>query len=361
MSEIVFILGAGASKDAGAPLMADFLDRADQLRREGKVDQFKADFNRVFDARSNLQPVHSKAKLEFHNIESLFAAFEMARLVNKLPGMSNEDIESVLLSIRRLIFATLEKTVVYKTHGEAILPNETYKSFALLVNDLNQEGSPNRCSIITFNYDLALDHALWAVGRPPNYHLGETVEWHYTTFLKLHGSLNWARCSKCRKIIPWSFDNFFTKFRFHNLRDSHVVYLDLASKLSSSDLSHCGQSVSHDPLIVPPTWNKTAQHQDLSRVWQRAAFELSDAENIFVSGYSLTETDSFFRYLYALGSVGKTLIKRFWVFDPNESVRSKFVDLIGSGAEPGFRFQKSTFSEAIDFIRRELGIKKKTA
>lgn len=365
MSEIVFILGAGASKDAGAPLMADFLDRADQLRREGKVDQFKADFDRVFDARSNLQPVHSKAKLEFHNIESLFAAFEMARLVNKLPGISNEDIESVLQSIRRLIFATLEKTVVYKTHGEAILPNETYKSFALLVNDLNQEGSQNRCSVITFNYDLALDHALWAVRRPPNYHLGETVRWDYTTFLKLHGSLNWARCSKCKEIVPWDFDDFFKKFRFLNLslNLSHspaVVCLDLASKLSDSGLTHCGQSVSHDPVIVPPTWNKTEHHQGLSKVWQRAALELSDAENIFVSGYSLTETDSFFRYLYALGSVGKTLIKRFWVFDPDESVRSKFMNLIGSGVERGFHFEKCTFSEAIDFIRKELGVKKKT-
>jgi hypothetical protein len=28
VSDIVFILGAGASADAGAPLMADFLDRA---------------------------------------------------------------------------------------------------------------------------------------------------------------------------------------------------------------------------------------------------------------------------------------------------------------------------------------------
>jgi NAD-dependent SIR2 family protein deacetylase len=360
LSEIVFILGAGASKDAGAPLMADFLDKADELRREGKVNQFKADFDRVFDARSNLQPVHSKARLEFHNIESLFAAFEMARLVNKLPGISNEDIESVLQSIRRLIFATLEKTVVYKTHRENILPNETYKSFAQLVSDLNHSDNQNRCSVMTFNYDLALDYAMLTVGRPPNYHLGEPVKWHCTTFLKLHGSLNWARCSKCREIVPWGFDDFFRKFQFHNLSETHAVCLDLASKLSSSELKHCGQSVLPDPVIVPPTWNKSEHHQSLSKVWQRAALELSDAENIFVSGYSLTETDSFFRYLYALGSVGKTLIKRFWVFDPDESVRSKFMNLIGSGVERGFHFEKTTFFQAIDFIRKELGIKKKT-
>jgi hypothetical protein len=40
MSEIVFILGAGASKNAGAPLMANFLDKADELRKEGKLDEW---------------------------------------------------------------------------------------------------------------------------------------------------------------------------------------------------------------------------------------------------------------------------------------------------------------------------------
>lgn len=38
MSEIVFILGAVASKEAGAPLVAEFLDKAGELRKEGKIE-----------------------------------------------------------------------------------------------------------------------------------------------------------------------------------------------------------------------------------------------------------------------------------------------------------------------------------
>jgi hypothetical protein len=33
MSEIMFVLGAGASKEAGAPLMGEFLDAADDIRK----------------------------------------------------------------------------------------------------------------------------------------------------------------------------------------------------------------------------------------------------------------------------------------------------------------------------------------
>lgn len=48
MSNVVFILGAGASKQAGAPLMADFLDVATDLLRSNRVDDKKDHFERVF-------------------------------------------------------------------------------------------------------------------------------------------------------------------------------------------------------------------------------------------------------------------------------------------------------------------------
>ena len=356
MSEIVFILGAGASKEAGAPLMADFLDKADELRRGGELNQFKPDFDRVFNAISALQSVHSKAELDLDNIESVFAAFEMGRLINRLPGMSDDDIESLLVSIRRLILITLEKTVTYPVRDGNIYPNNSYNSFAELVNILNDDGKQNRCSIITFNYDLALDYALNFSSHPADYCLSETTKPGYTSLMKLHGSLNWARCSKCKEIIPYDFHAFFQKYSFPFLgeREIQFVRLELGSKLASSGLKHCEEDIKSGPVIVPPTWNKTEYHQGLSKVWSRAASELSDAENIFISGYSLTESDLFFRYLFALGSVGQTRIKRFWVFDPDEeNVRHRFEKLIGSGSKAKFVFKKQTFGEAINLISGE--------
>ena len=74
------------------------------------------------------------------------------------------------------------------------------------------------------------------------------------------------------------------------------------------------------PDVVPPTWNKSQYHGELESVWKAAARGLSTAENIIVCGYSLPESDQFFRYLYALGTVGELRLKNLGVFDPNEEV-----------------------------------------
>lgn len=360
MSEIVFILGAGASKEAGAPVMAEFLDKADELRRGQKLGEFQEHFDRVFEAIWALQQVHSKSQLDLDNLESVFGAFEMGRLTKKLPGFQPEDIEPVLQSIRRMMVRTLEMTMKYRIENGTVHPFSNYLALAKLIEDLSRVGRSDRCSIITLNYDIAIDHALDCMHRPPQYYVAGVSPHGATTLLKLHGSLNWARCSKCAAIIPWAISSFM-----HQIRPSLMMseakggFLNVGTLLSSSGLTHCDQDVGPDPVIVPPTWNKTEYHRTLASVWERAAFELSESENIFVIGYSLTETDSFFRYLYALGSVGRPRIKRFWVFNPDEhTVRPRFEKLIGSGIANRFVFHPIVFSDAVRAIRRELIPKK---
>ena len=51
---------------------------------------------------------------------------------------------------------------------------------------------------------------------------------------------------------------------------------------------------------------------------------LSVARNIIVVGYSLSASDQFFRYLYALGTVGATRIEKFLLVDPDKTVKSDF-------------------------------------
>jgi dimeric dUTPase (all-alpha-NTP-PPase superfamily) len=75
MSNIVFILGAGASKQAGAPLMKDFIDTARDLYSSNDVDNKNEDFQKVFTAISELQRVHSKSNLDIDNIEAVFFSF----------------------------------------------------------------------------------------------------------------------------------------------------------------------------------------------------------------------------------------------------------------------------------------------
>ena len=359
MSQVVFILGAGASRQAGAPLMADFLDRAEHLMAKGRVPEHEKHFRKVFEAIARLQSVNYKSYLDLDNLESVFAAFEMGKLTGTLGGLSREQIEDLVGSMRWVIWSTLENTMNFPggEGREGSLPGipVPYRSFAELVRDLNASGSV-RCSVITLNYDLALDYALARIGPGPAYCLATSTE-AGTPLLKLHGSLNWCECKTCKAIVPWEIRDFFQRFHYDEfaLREAESVHLDLSRHLSRSGLKHCDEDIIPEPYIVPPTWNKAQYHASLSRVWGRAAQELGTAEYVFVSGYSLPDTDMFFRYLFALGITGETRVKRFCVYDPNpDDVGPRFEKLLGSGLRQRFEVKEATFGTAIGEARGEL-------
>ena len=122
---------------------------------------------------------------------------------------------------------------------------------------------------------------------------------------------------------------------------------------------HCGLPLSNKPEVVPPTWNKGKYHQELSKVWRAAANHLSQAENVFIVGYSFPETDEFFRYFYALGSVGSTILRNVWIVDLDEAVTNRFRQVLGAHAlaPECFRFVEITFADAIPTIAEKLGVK----
>jgi hypothetical protein len=260
MSQNIFILGAGASKEASAPVMADFLDKAREIYSNGEIEEFKEVFKIVFKAISELQPIHSKSELDIYNIESVFAAFEMGKLINKLPGISNRKINQLIKSMRKVIYATLNKTTYLEVtkRFESSQANDSYNALIKLIKDLNRQSSINS-SIITFNYDLTLDYSIYKHGFLVNYCLGENERQSNINLMKLHGSLNWFTYFKKRIIIPLYFDVILkdagiTKFFPHDVGD---YYFDSIKISSGVNFIYKGEKVKSEPFIVPPTWNKT--------------------------------------------------------------------------------------------------------
>jgi hypothetical protein len=111
--------------------------------------------------------------------------------------------------------------------------------------------------------------------------------------------------------------------------------------------------VSPEPVIVPPSWNKNDYHKALSDVWAASARKLETAENIFIIGYSLPETDAFFKLLYALGSVGGAPLRRLYVFNPDVSgvTEKRFASLLGPAALARYQYEPLTFKDSIGFIK----------
>jgi hypothetical protein len=356
MSNVVFILGAGASKQAGAPLMANFLDVSTDLLRANRVGESKVHFERVFTAIGGLQAVHSKAQLDLNNIESIFTALELGRIIQRVPGMASEAIAETIGSLKELIVKTLETTIPFPTRKSWIGVPKPYEAFGELIKYLATEAFPTQTSsILTFNYDVAADMALFRAGLGPNYviesspHTNSAVD-----LLKLHGSLNWATETEGRRIRPLHLHHYFQKYSIMGFEESGEITMPIGSQLREYFGRHAQPpvQVEAEPVIVPPSWNKADYHHALSNVWAAAARHLSEAEHIFIAGYSLPETDSFFRHLFALGSVGKAALRRLVVFNPDQAVDSRFRSLLGPGALARYEFHPLTFEESINFVRK---------
>jgi len=361
MSETVFILGAGASQEAGAPLMNDFIDVAYDLRKRlTNENEIVWKFDLVFKALTALEASVAKANIDLQNVESVFAAFEMAKLLGRLGSLSVEEVNNLPMAMTKVIERTLEETISFPVTGvegqRKVAPPIPYGDFVELIQEITDgDTKPQRVSILTFNYDVCLDYALHFNSLPVNYGLDEQRKEGIKLF-KLHGSTSWILCPGCNQVVPWYLEQFFTNRNWRLWPEDASKRLDVAAK--TKEFKHCGDTPAAGPMLIPPTWNKAEYHRQLSNVWRAAAAEFADAENIIVSGYSLPETDHFFRYLYALGATGGGgRLKRFLVFDPDKDVESKFKSLLGPLAASRFCFYDFPFKGAIPTVRNILGIK----
>lgn len=353
MSNIVFILGAGCSKLAGVPLINEFLDTAHRLHTIEEVKPQSEHFERVFKAIGSLQLVHSKAQLDLNNIESIFNAFEIANTIKKLPGFDSDAIPQVIQSLKEVIVATIQKTLVFPVFQSRLAIPPPYDSFAKLLSYLTQQATPRETiSIITFNYDIAIDVALYLSGIRYDYCI-ENTDCSGIPLLKLHGSLNWASRTTDNAIIPLTLSEYFKYYHLTFPQDRRNTIIPIGSQLKEYFSKHSQEQVNNEPFIVPPTWNKADHYASINSVWARAAYDLGEAEYIFIIGYSLPGTDFFFRLLYALGTVSDTPLKSIKVFNPDggSSIQERFESILGAAAKARYKYTKFTFQDAIPSIR----------
>jgi hypothetical protein len=106
--------------------------------------------------------------------------------------------------------------------------------------------------------------------------------------------------------------------------------------------------VTIDPVIVPPTWNKGAYHQQFKDLWRCAADNLAEAENIIVIGYSAPLSDHFYRQLFSISTISDSILDRYICIGPR--VGENHRSLIGGVGE-----SRKIFHETNDFFSRCYG------
>ena len=301
MSKIVFVFGAGASADAGGPLMSNFIDKA------GRISHFCDDwekeyFDIFFKALYCLQKVHYKSRLDIDNIESVYGALEMAVLCGHLEGFDNSELDRLLPAVRMVIAKTIEGSISFPNPSDSkpIIPYEEFINS--LVSYLN---TPTSISFLTFNYDLCLEYAFNKYNIKYNYCLDETITNDEVPLLKLHGSLNWfLKNEGIHKLdLDIIINNYYNLIPIGN-GQSKIHFKHPSRIIHESD----DENISKDPIIVPPSWSKGEFHKQIQPVWKAAMECLRDAEAIFFIGYSMPESDAFFRYLFALALLEEQVV-----------------------------------------------------
>lgn len=306
----VFILGAGFSAGAGAPVIRDFFDRARELFDNSIARLEEAEylqFKRVFDFRREMAAARERVTIDLDNIEDLFGLVEMSQ---RLGGASRETRDNTVYLIAKTLELTTKarkrSAVSFDSPKEGQeLPEcfnrhdgshsaDVYHLFAAMLTgmlDDPAERAVRANSVITFNYDLVVDDALHWAGFKPDYALDRDLvqfptDWNFektVPVLKLHGSTNWGICSNCNAIVV--LPPLLTTSPAQFLRDR---------------CKGCGKPGEFRPLLIPPSWDKTDYKDFVGPIWKRAVDEIASATRICIIGYSMPITDAFFKYMITL-------------------------------------------------------------
>jgi hypothetical protein len=297
----VYILGAGFSRDAGIPLVSDFLDRMrdclDLIDPEEDPLELES-VNRILDFMQRATSASYRVRIDIENVEELFS-LAAAKDADNLRYHMIEAISTTIRHCSRFP-NPLSKISIHTPHRELTpkswimrggivqKPPDPREWFAFDANIYDYmagiiSGQYTRQlpiaqnSVITFNYDIELEKALDRIGATFGYGLDndESVlrpslsESLPLPIYKVHGSVNW-----------WE-------------QDGNPDALTVTN-------GHDPTTENRRRVLVPPTWQKSFGGP-LREVWQGALEAIENATRIVVVGFSMPPTDLHFRYLLAAG------------------------------------------------------------
>jgi hypothetical protein len=198
-------------------------------------------------------------------------------------------------------------------------------------------------AFITFNYDIALDFAFQSFGLGPSYFVeGPSPAPALVPLLKLHGSLNWSLCS-CGKPFVVKWERFFPGRR---LIHSKSCTMPVTPCLPGEGHS-CGKANTGEPAIIPPSWNKTQYQNRIAPVWRQAVKELVEAEVVVVAGYSLPQSDEFFRDLFRIGANYAERLRKLIVVNTDPQVGERFGRMLGKELKDLFQPIQTPFEDFV--------------
>ena len=311
--EIVYVLGAGFSYDAGVPIQSEILSG---IRRFQLLDLPASLSSNFLTAQTEISSFIERIFERVPNprLEDVFTLIDQSiQRRNFCIGYSWQQLEvvrSALLNAIVLLFHAREEQV------PAAAQDLYHETAAYLVEERLKAGQQNHpFSIVSLNWDCVLENAIyWCLdqceGRkadidyccyttplegttrhtPSIYQ--KAIGLYNIKFMKPHGSVNCVLCPNCNRLYSG----------LGATRKSLEKYV--AGKVCPRCRRIIMQAETEgpkepilEPLIISPTFLKEFDNAHIQMIWHNAYVDLCEARKIVFIGYSLPEADYHLRTL----------------------------------------------------------------
>ncbi len=339
MNDNVIIFGAGASFDAGIPLLRDFVDTMWNFAVRGvngKEKLSSSDIEVFIEAnkvREELDKYHGRVSFDDRNIEDVLSILSF----NIMAGNSSDrkKLDWVLKAISRAI----ELTCKVKHPGplnsfgiDYFQENDYYQAFWYNLFSWSHKMKKVIPTIITFNYDLVLERALFQILMSSTYHRIKKpfpfdsikIKYHYDRLPAQCYRIDYCTYENDIKtksgitVTPYSGEPMQSCADIEILKlHGSLNFPDTKrqSKMANEESNGSITSSVENPYILPPIFNKLTTN-DAKTIWQVALSQLRSAKNIIIVGYSLPKTDLYMQY-FLKAALGPNLnLNKIFVFDP---------------------------------------------
>jgi hypothetical protein len=312
MNKTVYILGAGFSKSAKAPLQSEILNEIFRIQSEDLLPDYREIFIQNRDVFKNfLAETMFIAENNFGemSLEDIYTPIDRCIADNlSFRNISPKDLIDLRQKINGLIIIMLTRTPYFtRTKGGYI---ENFTDYLIKIRKAHRKNDP--FAIISTNWDILVDNSLkrkipisegivdycchttpYEKNEPvmPGL-LAQSKGLYNIKILKLHGSMNWLHCKRCQRL----FVTFFEKIAIQEYVTRPICRI-CKRNFIDEDSSDGGAFLSSQ--LIMPTFLKDLNNVQLKLIWQNAGIELSESSKIVFMGYSFPMADFELRQLLA--------------------------------------------------------------
>jgi len=324
MSDNVIILGAGASSEAGIPLMAGFVEKMWEfaVRKQVNDKPMLPDdidtFQKAIEIKNELDSYHGRAMFDDRNLEDILSILSFNEI------HSSKTSKNRLFWFTKAISLTIEMTCRVKHDGENNIQNldySQYRDFWWKLFNFCTRNHKKIPTVISLNYDLVLERALFhfLIGtilpsiKPPiqgiaiDYHYDPVGDFQYiiknTKYQTMFGDEEGTMLERGATDNPLRIEilKLHGSLNFPRMKTNEPLSL-----VHSVDT----------PFILPPIINKMSSAKSINKMWATALQRLRTAKNVIIVGYSLPRTDIYMQYFLKTALGPNLNLNRIYVFDP---------------------------------------------